>query len=298
MRSVGCGAAQLRASWERHSTKGELPVTYSADTIQRVTATLAAVNAHYPVAGSGGELLTLTNPKVAKGAAERGYLPAVLHLAPSTMAGANLCPWSSAECAAGCLNTSGRGGIGLDASGWNVIQAARIRRAAFLILNPEGFAEKLRAEVAAHVKRAERHGLRPALRLNGTSDVAWHRAAPSILDYATQRGVRLYDYTKRPKPDAAAHGIDLTYSYPGGEGNAARRYLAAGHRVAVVFATRKAQALPTEWRSPWGDTFRVIDGDASDLRFLDPSGVVVGLRAKGKLRGVAGSARGFVQVAA
>jgi hypothetical protein len=179
-----------------------------------------------------------------------------------------------------------------------VIQAARIRRAAFLILNPEGFAEKLRAEVAAHVKRAERHGLRPALRLNGTSDVAWHRAAPSILDYATQRGVRLYDYTKRPKPDAAAHGIDLTYSYPGGEGNAARRYLAAGHRVAVVFATRKAQALPTEWRSPWGDTFRVIDGDASDLRFLDPSGVVVGLRAKGKLRGVAGSARGFVQVAA
>ena len=271
---------------------------YSADTIQRVRATLAAVNALYPVGDSGGELLTLTNPKVAKGAAERGYLPAVLHLAPATMAGANLCPWSSAECAAGCLNTSGRGGIGLDASGWNTIQAARIRRTARLILEPAAFTDQLRREVAAHVKRSAAHELRPALRLNGTSDVAWHRIAPDFVAWAQSEGVALYDYTKRPKPDAARYGIDLTYSYPGGEGNAARRYLESGHRVAVVFATRKADALPTKWRAPWGDAFRVIDGDACDLRFLDPSGVIVGLRAKGRLRGATGSARGFVQVAA
>lgn len=29
---------------------------------------------------------------------------------------------------------------------------------------------------------------------------------------------------------------------------------------------------------------RVIDGDESDLRFLDPASVIVGLRAKGRAR--------------
>jgi len=268
--------------------------TYSADTIRRVSATLAAVNAHYPVAG-GGELLTTTNPKVAKGAAEIGYLPAVMHLAPATMAGANLCPWASDECVASCLNTAGRGGIALDASGWNAIQAARIRRAAMMILQPEVFAEKLRGEVARHACNARRHGLTPALRLNGTSDVAWHRAFPEVVAHAIAEGCTLYDYTKRPTPDAAQHGIDITYSYPGGEGAAARRYLEAGHRVAVVFATRKGAQLPNEWCAPWGDTFRVVDGDAHDLRFVDPLGVVVGLRAKGKARKVSGTRMGFVQ---
>jgi hypothetical protein len=38
----------------------------------------------------------------------------------------------------------------------------------------------------------------------------------------------------------------------------------------------------------------VIDGDEHDLRFLDPSGVVVGLRAKGKARKQRG---GFVVAA-
>lgn len=62
---------------------------------------------------------------------------------------------------------------------------------------------------------------------------------PDVLTAPREAGCVLYDYTKRPVPDAAAHGVDLTYAYPGGEGTAARRYLDAGHRVAVVFATRK-----------------------------------------------------------
>lgn len=252
------------------------------------------MNAYYPVANSG-DLLTTTNPKVAKGAAELGYLPAVLHLAPATMAGANVCPWASAECVAACLNTAGRGGIALDASGWNAIQAARIRRTAMMILQPEAFAEKLCAEVTRHARNAQRHGLTPALRLNGTSDVAWHRTHPAIVAHAIAEGCRVYEYTKRPKPDAAEAGVDITYSYPGGNGNAARRYLDCGHRVAVVFATRKGADLPREWRSPWGEAFTVIDGDAHDLRFTDPTGVIIGLRAKGKARAIRGTRTGFVQ---
>lgn len=267
----------------------------SADTLRRVRATLAAVDAAYPVKDDG-YLLTYDSAKLAKGNRERGYLPVIMYAAPATSSGANLCQWSTGECRHGCLNTSGQGGIALDASGWNRAQAARIRRAAMIILNPDAFAEQLIREVKAASRKAEREGLLLAVRLNGTTDIAWHRVAPDLLaviqEYAT-----VYEYTKRPKPDALDAGVDITYSYPGGDGVAAQRFLAAGSRVAVVFATRKGDALPAEWRSPWGDTIPVIDGDAHEMRFTDPGGVIVGLRAKGRLVGVKGTERGFLQLA-
>jgi len=52
--------------------------------------------------------------------------------------------------------------------------------------------------------------------------------------------------------------------------------LSLGGNVAVVFDTPKDQALPTEWHG-----YPVINGDENDVRFEDPRGVVVGLRAKG-----------------
>lgn len=269
-------------------------MTYTAKTLDTVRATLAAIDAHYPVR-TRGRLLTVTNPKVNREAVELGYLPAVMHLAPHTMAGANLCPWASSGCIDPCLNTAGRGGIGVDASGWNTIQAARIRRAARMILTPDAFALDLAREIGRHAIRAHKLGLSPCVRLNGTSDVAFHRIMPDVITAAREAGVTLYDYTKRPKPDAAAHGIDVTYSYPGGKGEAARRYLDAGYRVAVVFATRKGDALPAEWVAPWGDAYPVTDGDTHDLRFRDPGGIIVGLRAKGKAKRVAPSPLGFVQ---
>lgn len=267
---------------------------YGTETLDRVRATLAAVDAHYPVKCAGA-LLTVGNPKLEKEATERGYLNAGLFLAPATMVGANLCPWSTPGCVGGCLNTAGRGGMGLDASGWNYLQAARIRRAARMILDPDAFADDLTREIRAHVRRANRLGLRPALRLNGTSDVAFHRTMPDVVAAAIDAGCTLYDYTKRPKPDAAEHGIDVTYSYPGGAGEAARRYLSAGYRVAVVFSTRKGHALPDEWAAPWGDTVPVIDGDTHDLRFMDPGGVIVGLRAKGRMKQMDPTPTGFLQ---
>ena len=269
-------------------------MTYTAATLREVTARRRFAETHYPTR-TPLDLLTVSNPKVAKGAAQLGYLPAVLHLAPHTLSGANLCPWASRECAAGCLNTSGRGGIALDASGLNAIQAARVRRSAMMIIEPDAFAAQLVAEVQRHARTAARHGLRPCIRLNGTSDVAWHRTFPQVIAATLETGARLYDYTKRPVPDAAAAGIDLTYSYPGGEGKAARRYLESGYRCAVVFDTPRGAPLPDEWHAPWGNAYPVIDGDAHDLRFTDPAGVIVGLRAKGRLRGALASRFGFVQ---
>ena len=50
--------------------------------------------------------------------------------------------------------------------------------------------------------------------------------------------------------------------------------------MAVVFSTKKGEALPSTWKG-----YPVYDGDDTDARFLDPKGgYVVGLRTKGKAK--------------
>ena len=51
--------------------------------------------------------------------------------------------------------------------------------------------------------------------------------------------------------------------------------LASGGNVAVVFRG----SLPENWKG-----YRVVSGDESDLRFLDPQNVIVGLVEKGKAK--------------
>lgn len=236
-------------------------------------------------------LLTTGNPKVAKGEAH-GVLTAIMHLAPSTLSGRNTCPHATAGCAAACLNTAGRGGIGLDADGLNVIQAARIRRTRYFHRDRAAFLAALVTEVEAHVRTAERHGLRPAVRLNGTSDLPWEsfpvtrggETFPHI--FAAFPAVTFYDYTKWPlrlRKVSAIPNYSLTFSlseHPDADARAAD-YLAAGHGVAVVFGVRKSAPLPDAYALA-GHIAPVIDGDATDLRFTDPAGVIVGLRAKGR----------------
>lgn len=237
------------------------------------------------------KLLTIGNPKTEKSVAF-GYLTAVLHLAPSNLSGiANVCPRATAGCIASCLNTAGRGGIFRAGESSNAIQDCRIRRTEFLFRSPCEFLTTLAVEVSQHADRAKKLGLKPAVRLNGTSDLDWSQYWPDgftfagvVRDYASA-GVSWYDYTKRTELfDVYAREsfpIHLTFSRAETMANKrdARRMLEGGNNVAVVFDTRKGKALPATFE---GRT--VIDGDEHDLRFLDPSGVVVGLRAKGRAR--------------
>ena len=225
-------------------------------------------------------LLTIGNPKTEKGNG-LGYLTAILHLAPATLAGVgNLCPWASPGCIAGCLNTAGRGGIIKRGETTNAIQQARIRRTRWLRSDRDGFVARLRKEIAAHVRRAQRHGLKPAVRLNGTSDIPWERLAPEM--FAEFPDVRFYDYTKashrmfeQRNPGWPAN-YSLTFSRSEINGPEAVSVLRGGGNVAVVFR----DGLPDNWNGA-----PVVNGDAHDLRFLDPvGGFVVGLKAKGKAR--------------
>jgi hypothetical protein len=52
-----------------------------------------------------------------------------------------------------------------------------------------------------------------------------------------------------------------------------------GYNVATVFGIKKSQPMPETYND-----VPVFNGDDSDLRFLDPKGVVVGLYAKGKAK--------------
>lgn len=235
-------------------------------------------------------LLTFTNPKVNRGES-RGYLTTILHLAPERLSGRNVCPHATAGCRAACLNTAGRGGIGLDADGLNTIQVARIRRTRLFHSDRETFLSRLVGELEWHVVRAGRHGLAPVARLNGTSDLPWERFPvkrggrmfPHV--FAAFPEIRFYDYTKWPVRLRRIAGIEnysLTFSLAESNDSHAADALERGVNVAVVFDVnaRRKDPLPAS-AMIGGRIAPVVDGDVTDLRFLDAAGVIVGLRAKG-----------------
>ena len=71
----------------------------------------------------------------------------------------------------------------------------------------------------------------------------------------------------------------LTFSKSECNDEAVAKVVAAGGNVAAVFSTKKADELPADYSDR-----EVVDGDKTDLRFLDKRGVFVGLRAKGEAR--------------
>jgi len=218
--------------------------------------------------------LLTTNQKVEKGEKE-GWLTAIMHLAPAKASGFQVCSSATAGCEAACLNTAGRGGIFAFGETDNTIQKARRRRTAWYFARRNEFLLRLDTEIGLHVLRAERKGLRPAVRLNGTSDLRWEsiRFKGETL-FERWPNVVFYDYTKHLRDVSDIPNYSLTFSLA--ENNDAKAELALlnGMNVAAVF-----HSVP--------ETFMgrpVFDGDLSDLRFLDPVGVIVGLKAKGKAR--------------
>ncbi len=240
-------------------------------------------------------LLTTASPKLVKGE-KFGWLSAVLHLAPHTLSGHNVCPMATKECAAGCLESAGRGGIYGRADTQlvtvadgrrvrtNTIRRARIARTLAYFADPDAFLVKLAHEIELHARRAQQHNLLPAVRLNGTSDIQWENVRHSdgwiIFDLFPE--VTFYDYTKIPGRAHLPRNYSLTFSFSGSNLPAALAELQAGRTTAVVFDTRRGAALPDTWHG-----FPVMDADVSDLRFTDPAGSVAGLRAKGKARKLA-----------
>jgi hypothetical protein len=235
-------------------------------------------------------LLTLakSNTKLAK---TSGLVEAaILHLAPHTLAGRrNICTHASTECIAACNNLSGRGAM-------PGVQAARIWRTQLLFDDREAFLKMLCADIELLRARALERDVLPVVRPNGTSDLLWERMPVEDCESIFDRfpDVMFWDYTKVPlrhRPNLP-HNYHLSFSYTGLNDADAAEAQDLGANVVVVFDTPKGAPLPSTFMRR-----RVIDGDKSDLRYMDPSDVVVGLRAKGPARN-SGKYPAFVQKAA
>jgi hypothetical protein len=231
------------------------------------------------------KLLSTGNPKVLKGQAQ-GYNTYILHLAPANVSGYETCPKRTAGCTAACLNTAGRGGMFKRGESTNVIQEARKRKTRMFFEERTGFMEWLVADIELAIKQSKRIGLIPVFRLNGTSDLSFEkyevvRNGQLFRNvFAAFPEIQFYDYTKvlgRKVKDIPNY--HLTFSAADGNDMDVIRAMNEGLNVAVVFGVKKTDALPTEYVGR-----EVFNGDESDLRFLDPKGVVVGLYAKGKAK--------------
>ncbi len=139
------------------------------------------------------------------------------------------------------------------------------------------FIDLLRKDIRALSRLANRRGLIPAIRLNGTSDIAWELRHPELFQEFSS--IQFYDYTKlvgRLQRKLPANYY-LTFSQSEKNSHEVDLALKLGYNVAVVFAGKE---LPIRYLGR-----RVFNGDNSDCRFLDPQRVIVGLKPKGKARG-------------
>jgi hypothetical protein len=224
------------------------------------------------------KLLSTANPKIQKGT-KLGYLSFILHLAPADLSGHNTCPKATAGCKAACLNTAGRGGMFRKGETTNAIQKARIRKTKYFYEDRAGFMLDLAYDIQKGIKMAEKLGLKPVFRLNGTSDLSWEKYEVPV--FCTKNifelfpTVQFYDYTKvLGRKVADIPNYFLIFSKADGNDADVGKAMAQGMNVAAVF-----DEVPGEYMGK-----EVINADETDLRFLDPKGVIAGLKAKGKAK--------------
>jgi len=227
------------------------------------------------------KLLTTSNTKIRKGE-KLGFLSFGVHLAPSNLSGFNVCKDASSGCAAACLNTAGHGVF-------SSVQNARIAKTKLFFSDKQAFMSQLFKEVSSAIKSAAKKSMEPCFRLNLTSDLPWEKIkfnGSNIFDCFPS--VKFYDYTKSPSRMSAflagemPSNYHLTFSRSEDNQSVVNAIMKSGGNVAVVFR----KSLPETWNGA-----KVISGDETDLRFLDPVGVVVGLVEKGMAKK---DASGFV----
>lgn len=264
------------------------------------------------------------SPSLPGSVAVRGELPGLRELADREGLTArallfNACPFATEACQDLCLAFSGHGGLSTD------VASCRARRSLAFLSDREAFAKALLWAAGLSYRKARRLGLPYALRLNGTQELPWWEAwcgfslsseeaslfselfsasiepgfhtLPSLL--SSVPFLFLYDYLKAPLFGrsgllaAREAGVHVTASLAADrEGGASRAMdaIGSGFALAVPVLTGKGEELPRSllMRDDRGREalLQCVDGDANDLRMLDPSpapgfsGLAVLLRLK------------------
>lgn len=235
------------------------------------------------------------NAKTVKGQ-KKGYMTAILYLAPFKLSGYQVCPMAEvAGCVGDCLNTAGRGGMAkADADTvtvdghvvkLNAIQKARIARTRMFFEDRVSFMYMLIKEIEKAYVLAKKKNLELVVRLNGTSDIRWEDVVVPGTDgtiFELFSHIQFYDYTKIANRKVAhIDNYHLTFSYsarPEFQKHVKKAIANYGKSInlAVVF---QSKTLPAQFLGR-----EVESADESDLRFLDRVGTIAGLIAKGKAK--------------
>ena len=232
-------------------------------------------------------LLSTVNAKTVKGE-KLGYTTYIMYLAPHTQnsKGINLCSHASKGCAKACLFGSG-------AARFEEVQNGKRNKTEYYLADRKAFMLQLVSEIA----KAERlHGAiegdeqigrtgkvvrykKFAIRLNGTADIPFEKIKldTGLNIFETFPNVQFYDYTKNPTRFAKEQpsNYHLTFSRSEDNDEISLDLLSKGHNVAIVFGVKDVNDLPTTYKG-----YTVINGDETDLRFLDEKNVVIGLKYK------------------
>lgn len=198
----------------------------------------------------------------------------IIYLAPDDLADGKrtLCPFAKkAGCSEACLNTAGHGKF-------SNVQQARIRKSLLFLNDQQEFMRQLVEDANKFLKECDRLDKKPALRLNGTSDIQWEHIKVDGHEniFAMFPQIQFYDYTKIPTRKVEhIPNYHLTWSYSEADSKYSALIKNVSNNIAVVFR----KALPEVFKG-----FKVIDGDKHDMRFLDETQVVVGLIEKGEAK--------------
>lgn len=204
---------------------------------------------------------------------DAGYLTYSLSLSPSDTSGYNTCASASPGCRAACLFTAGMGRF-------DMTKRARIAKTLAFFEQRKTFKAMLFKELASARKKAIKLKQRLAVRLNVVSDIIWEKIFPDLFTEFDE--IQFYDYTKHIKRMESfckgnlPNNYHLTFSRSECNNNACLWVLANNGNVTVVFNSRE---FPDSWQG-----FPVVNGDETDLRFLDPPGTIVGLYQKGEAK--------------
>ena len=214
-----------------------------------------------------------SSSKIAKGL-KYNEMTYILYLAPAEQSGYNVCPMSTEECRTACLSESGHNRIDVKK---NAINKARIKKTKLFFEQRDFFMSWLVKEITKAKIDADTKGYRFSVRINGTSDIdltTFKIGGRNILEIFPL--IQFYDYTKvskRFKLLDKYDNYDLTYSFSGYNMIQCLDLLENKKgRVAMVF---EGKILPKTFLG-----YKVIDGDAYDMRYMDEQGVIVGLKFK------------------
>ena len=219
---------------------------------------------------------TSISSKIAK-SEKKDIMTYVIYLAPHTLSGYNVCPMATHECINACLNKSGQNGELTKnnlINNMSRIDICRVNRTKLFFENRNYFMAWLLDEIFSAHKLATKKGFDFSIRINGTSDIT-----PEIFIYKGYNILQLfphiqfYDYTKVPNRTNLTtkySNYHITFSYTGLNWDMANIALNNNVNVAVVF-----EQIPNMFKG-----IEVINGDMTDLRYLDKKGVIVGLKFK------------------